>query len=230
MRHDTAAPGATSVRAASRWRRFRVAAASALGGLVIRALGLTWRVRREGGEQFDRAMGDGAPVVFVFWHGEILPIAWQHRGRGIAPLISTHADGEIIARIVEGLGYRTVRGSTSRGGARAILELTRLLAAGVSVAVTPDGPRGPRHVFAPGALVVAHRSGRPIVLVRATARRAWRLRSWDRHLIPKPFATVTYHYGVPQPIGAATPRDAERDAPRFERMLVQLGDAPNEPG
>lgn len=217
-----------SERTASRWRRLRVAAAVALGGLVIRLLGWTWRVRRVGAEYYDGPMDRHEAVIFAFWHGEILPIAWQHRGRGIAPLISTHADGEIIARIVEGLGYRTVRGSTSRGGARAILELTRLLADGVPVAVTPDGPRGPRHVFAPGALAVAQRSRCPVILVRATARRAWHLRSWDRHLIPKPFATVTYHYAPPQRVDVPTPRDAEAEAPRFEHLLLALGDAPGD--
>lgn len=214
-----------SERRDSRWRKLRVAVAVMLGGVIIRLLGYTWRVRRVGGEHFDTAMRDGErrrPVVFAFWHGEILPIAWQHRGRGIAPLISTHADGEVIARIVEGLGYRTVRGSTSRGGARAILELTRLLAEGIPVAVTPDGPRGPRHVFAPGALAVAQRSGCPIILVRATATRAWRTRSWDRHLIPKPFATVTYYYAAPQRVQTATARAAEDEAPRFTQLMAEL--------
>jgi lysophospholipid acyltransferase (LPLAT)-like uncharacterized protein len=162
----------------------------------------------------------------VFWHGEILPIAWGHRGSGIAPLISTHADGEIIARIVEGLGYRTVRGSTSRGGARAVLEMTRLVADGITIAVTPDGPRGPRHEFAPGALVVAQRSGRPLMAVRASADRAWRLRSWDRHLVPKPFATVTYRYSEPRLIPAESAREAEALAPEMARLLQAM--APND--
>lgn len=219
----------SSDRSRDRWKRFKVAAAVSLGGLVLRALGLTWRVRREGAEFMDGPLSRGEPQIIVFWHGEIVPISWVHRGRGIAPLISTHADGEIIARIVQNLGYRTVRGSTSRGGARALLEMTRLLEEGITVGVTPDGPRGPRHVFSPGALVVAQRSGRPIVFLRARASRAWRLRSWDRHLIPKPFARVTVWCSPPYSVEAPTPRDAEAEAPRFTRLLQELGGSPDVP-
>lgn len=211
-----------------RWTRFRVSAAVALGGLLIRLLGLTWRIRREGEERLYGPLRRGETQVVVFWHGEILPIAWAHRGSGIAPLISTHADGEIIARIVEGLGYRTVRGSTSRGGARAILEMVRLLQQGVTIAVTPDGPRGPRHDFAPGALAVAQRAGRPLLGVRASATRAWRLRSWDRHLVPKPFATVTYRYSEPQVLAAVSVREAEARAPEMAHALLDLVPLPDE--
>lgn len=175
----------------------------------------------------DGPLARGESQIIVFWHGEIVPVSWVHRRRGIAPLISTHADGEIIARIVQNLGYRTVRGSTSRGGARALLEMTHLLDQGISVGVTPDGPRGPRHVFSPGALVVAQRSGRPIVFLRARASRAWRLRSWDRHLIPKPFARVTIWCSPPYRVEAPTPRDAERQMPHFARLLQDLGGSPD---
>jgi lysophospholipid acyltransferase (LPLAT)-like uncharacterized protein len=205
-------------------RRFRVAAVSMLGGLVLRLLGMTWRVRREGQAAFDDMLARQEPFIIVFWHGEIVPVTWVHRNRGFAPLISRHADGEIIARIVEGLGYRTVRGSTSRGGVRALLETAQRVEEGITVGFTPDGPRGPRHVFAPGALIVAQRTGRPIVALGATASRAWRLRSWDRHLVPKPFATVTIRYSEPQFVQATEAREAGREQPRFEALLNALGD------
>lgn len=205
-------------------RRFRVAAISMLGGLVLRLLGMTWRVKREGQAAFDDMLAAQEPFIIVFWHGEIVPVTWVHRNRGFAPLISRHADGEIIARIVEGLGYRTVRGSTSRGGVRALLETAQRVEEGITVGFTPDGPRGPRHVFAPGALIIAQRTGRPIVALGATASRAWRLRSWDRHLVPKPFATVTIRYSEPQFVQATNAREAERERPRFEALLNALGD------
>ena len=205
-------------------RRIRVAVITVLGGLVLRLLGSTWRVRREGGEAFDDMLRRKEPFIVVFWHGEIVPVAWVHRRRGIAPLISRHADGEVIARIVEGLGYRTVRGSTSRGGVRALLETAQRVNEGVTVGFTPDGPRGPRHVFAPGALIVAQRTGRPIIALGATASRAWRLRSWDRHLIPKPFATVTIRYSEPQFVRADQARDAVQEQARFEALLGSLAD------
>ena len=205
-------------------RRLRVAAISMLGGLVLRMLGMTWRVRREGEKAFNDMLARKESFIIVFWHGEIVATAWTHRHRGLAPLISRHADGEIIARIAEGLGYRTVRGSTSRGGVRALLESAQLVEEGITVGFTPDGPRGPRHVFAPGALIVAQRTGRPIIALRAIASRAWRLRSWDRHLVPKPFATVTIRYSEPQFVQADAARDAAREQPRFEALLAALGD------
>lgn len=209
----------------SRGRRpWRVAIVSALGGFFLRLLGMTWRVRRVGQQAFDDMLARHEPFVIVFWHGEIVPVSWVHRHRDLAPLISTHADGEIIARIVQGLGYRTVRGSTSRGGVRALLETAQLVNSGVTVGFTPDGPRGPRHVFAPGALIVAQRTGRPIVALGATASRAWRLRSWDRHLVPKPFATVTIRYSEPHFVTADQARDAVREQARFQSLLDSLGD------
>jgi lysophospholipid acyltransferase (LPLAT)-like uncharacterized protein len=205
-------------------RRLRVAAISVLGGFILRLLGMTWRVRREGGGAFDSMLARKEPFIVVFWHGEIVPVTWVHRHLGIAPLISRHADGEIIARIVESLGYRTVRGSSSRGGVRALLETAQHVNDGVTVGFTPDGPRGPRHVFAPGALIVAQRTGRPIVALGATASRAWRLRSWDRHLVPKPFATVTIRYSEPQFVRAEHARDALQEQARFEAILASLAD------
>jgi lysophospholipid acyltransferase (LPLAT)-like uncharacterized protein len=197
---------------------------SVIGGVVLRLLGWTWRVRRVGHEAFDAMLASGESMIVVFWHGEILPVAWGHRGRGLAPLISGHADGEVFARIVEGLGYRTIRGSTSRGGVRALLETAQYVNDGITVGFTPDGPRGPRHVFAPGALIVAQRTGRPIVALRATASRAWRLRSWDRHLVPKPFATITLHYSGPEYLEATEARDAVNEQDRFERLMAGLTD------
>lgn len=215
-------PDQTGDRDSRMSRRWRVAFISALGGLVIRALGLTWRIRREGAAAFDEMLLRGEPFVIVFWHGEILPVAWVHRGRGLAPLISRHADGEVIARIVEGLKYRTVRGSSSRGAVRALLEAVQRVEEGITVGFTPDGPRGPRHVFAPGALIVAQRTGRPIVALAATASRAWRLGSWDRHLVPKPFATVTIRYSEPTMVHAVEARDAVHEVDRFQALLAGL--------
>jgi hypothetical protein len=205
-------------------RKLRVTAISVLGGFILRLLGMTWRVRREGGGAFDSMLARKESFIVVFWHGEIVPVSWVHRHLGIAPLISRHADGEIIARIVESLGYRTVRGSSSRGGVRALLETAQHVNDGVTVGFTPDGPRGPRHVFAPGALIVAQRTGRPIVALGATASRAWRLRSWDRHLVPKPFATVTIRYSEPQFVRAEHARDALQEQARFEAILASLAD------
>jgi lysophospholipid acyltransferase (LPLAT)-like uncharacterized protein len=137
-----------------------------------------------------------------------LPLIWTHRNRGIAIMVSEHSDGEIIARVAHALGFRTLRGSTSRGAARALLSACRTLESGVDVAVTPDGPRGPANSVAPGVVVIAQRTGAPMVPTAASTNRAWRLRSWDQFIIPKPFARVTVAYGEPIRVAAESPRDA----------------------
>jgi len=204
----------------SGWRsRLKVAAAAAIGTAFIRVLAATWRVRREGDSALQAVQRAEVPVVFVLWHEEILPLLWAHRHEGIAVLVSTHADGEIIARISAAFGCRTVRGSSSRGGSRALLDLVKELSSGHDVAVTPDGPRGPRRSFAPGAVVAAMRARAPVVALSASVDRAWRLRSWDRFVIPKPFARVVVRYSAPTRVDATTPRGAEQERPRFEELL-----------
>lgn len=160
------------------------------------------------------------PFIFSLWHGQLLPLLWHHRGEQIAVLISEHRDGELVARLARSLGYRLIRGSSTRGGERALLALVRDLRDGHEVAVTPDGPRGPAHRYAPGALVAAHRSGAPILPIAAHASSAWRLGSWDRFLIPKPFARVTVAYGDPAEVIAADARSAADQAARFEEIMM----------
>jgi len=162
--------------------------------LFVRLLGRTWRIRVAHDGDIRRLRADGHPIVFTAWHGDMLPLLYQHRREQVAVLISEHGDGEIIARIAERMGYLAVRGSTSRGAARAILELARVLRDGHDLAITPDGPRGPAKSLAPGALVVAQRTGAPIVGAAVVASSAWRLRSWDRFMIPRPFARVAIAY------------------------------------
>jgi lysophospholipid acyltransferase (LPLAT)-like uncharacterized protein len=138
----------------------------------------------------------------------MLPLLYHHRGRDIAILISEHSDGEIIARIAARLGLGLVRGSTSRGAARSLVLLGRRLESGTDVAITPDGPRGPARSVAPGALVTAQRSGVHIVPLTISVDRAWQLSTWDRFVIPKPFARVVIGYGTPALVPAASPREA----------------------
>jgi lysophospholipid acyltransferase (LPLAT)-like uncharacterized protein len=212
---------AAEQRAAARARRRarRVAWGARLGLVVLRALALTWRFRVVGEERLRALRARGQPVIFAFWHGRMLPLLWHHRGRGIAVLISEHGDGEIIARIAAALGYRTVRGSTSRGAERALLGMIRTVRDGVEVAITPDGPRGPAETFAPGAMVIAQRSRAPIIPLAAAASGAWRLRSWDRFMIPRPFARITISYGEPWWPGDLSARDAAAAAPELEATL-----------
>jgi len=189
------------------------------GTALIRLLAMTWRVRVVNDAGLLAARSAGQRVIFTLWHGELLPLLWQHRREGVAVVISEHRDGEIVARIAEQLGYTTVRGSTSKGASRALIGLMRAVEEGRDAAVTPDGPRGPAHVFAPGAAIAAQRTGVPLLPVRASASRAWRLKSWDRFLVPKPFATVSITYGMPTPVEASSPREAAEQAPRLQALL-----------
>ena len=189
------------------------------GVTLIRLLAMTWRMRPVNDEGLRAARESGQRVIFTLWHGELLPLLWHHRKQGVAVVISEHRDGEIIAQIAERLGYTTVRGSSSRGGGRALIGLMRAIEGGRDGAVTPDGPRGPAHVFAPGAAIAAQRTGVPLQPVRASATRAWRLKSWDRFLVPKPFATVRVTYGPLTAVEAASPREAAEQAPQLQAVL-----------
>jgi hypothetical protein len=195
---------------------------SCLGPSVIRMLARTWRIRTVNEQSYESRRRAAQPTIFAFWHANMLPLLWRHREQGVAVLISTHADGEIIARICEALGYRTIRGSTSRGGARALVELGRALDEGIEIAITPDGPRGPAQTVAPGVVYVAQRAKVPIVPVTVSASRAWRLNTWDRFLIPKPFARITIRYGGPHMVAAEHGSTVEAESARLGSVMHEL--------
>lgn len=190
-----------------------------LGALLVRALAATWRIRVIGDAGLRAEREAERAVIITLWHGQMLPLLYQHRGEGVAVLISEHRDGEIIARIASALGHRTVRGSTTRGAGRALLSMVRQVESGQDIAVTPDGPRGPAKSFAPGALIVAQRTGAAIIPATVVARSAWRLRSWDRFMIPRPFARVVISYGAAAHVSVGDARAASSEAPRFQQLM-----------
>jgi lysophospholipid acyltransferase (LPLAT)-like uncharacterized protein len=202
----------------------RVRWISFLGVGVLRLLALTWRVRFVNDAVVRDLRARRQPFIHVLWHGQLLPLLWTHRGRGISLMISEHRDGEIIARVAMALGFRTVRGSTSRGAARALLGASQALESGCDIAVTVDGPRGPAGVVAPGAPVISHRTGAPMVPTAASASRAWRLRSWDRFLVPKPFARIVVAYGEPIIVRAESARDASEQVDDVARGINTASD------
>ncbi len=210
-----------SVPAARRRGAWKLTLGVPLGTLLVWCLGLTWRVRYRGDAGWRGIAASGRPWVFAAWHGQLLPLAWAHRGRGLVTLVSEHRDGEIITRILERLGFAMVRGSSSRGGTRALLGLISQLEEGRVLVLTPDGPRGPAHQFQAGTLVAAQRVGVPVVAMTLHADRAWRLPSWDAFTIPKPFARLTVQYSEPVAVVEGTARDAAADAPRFEALMAE---------
>jgi lysophospholipid acyltransferase (LPLAT)-like uncharacterized protein len=196
----------------SRLKRLQAAAISAIGYRAIALLGSTLRWRTEGLDHFDTVKASGRPPVMAFWHGRILTAAYYFRRRGIVVITSENFDGEWIAGIIERFGYGTARGSTSRGARKALLQLTRDMAAGKPAGFTLDGPRGPAGVAQPGAVWLAKATGNPVIPFHLEADRHWTLNSWDRTQIPKPFATVALAVGGPIDV----PADAD-DAQLEER-------------
>jgi len=201
---------------ASRSKRIQARLISILGFRAVQLLGSTLRWKTEGLEHFDAIVAGGRQPVMAFWHGRILPATYYFRRRGIVVITSENFDGEWIAGIIERFGYGTARGSTSRGGRKALLQLTRDLAAGKPAGFTLDGPRGPARVAQPGAVWLAKATGNPVLPFHLEASRAWTLNSWDRTQIPKPFATVAIAMGEPFQVAA----DAGDDA--LERARVML--------
>lgn len=194
-----------------------------LGGGLLRALLESCRVSQDGVENFARFHREGRPVVFVLWHGRLLPCTYWNRHQGLVTLVSRHSDGGYIARIVEEWGYTAVRGSSSRGGSGALRELVGYLRAGRSLAITPDGPRGPREVMKPGALLAAQLAGAPIIPAAGGASRAWWFGGWDRFLIPQPFARVRLAYGAPIEVPRGVgPEEMERISLEVELRLGEL--------
>ena len=189
-----------------------------LGGALIRALASTWRFSVRHVENLRTVRAGTDPFIFSIWHGQLLPLLWHHRGQGVSILVSEHKDGELIARFAESIGYGTIRGSSTRGAAGALLGLVRALGEGKEVGITPDGPRGPACSYAPGAAVAASKAGALILPMAAHCDRAWRLKSWDRFTIPKPFARVTIAYGEPVKLPDDA-RAAAAQTPRLESAM-----------
>jgi lysophospholipid acyltransferase (LPLAT)-like uncharacterized protein len=190
-----------------------------IGAFALRMLAKTWRIRVIGDEGLNAERTARRPVIFVLWHGQMLPLLYQHRNQAVRVLISEHRDGELVARTAIVLGFGTVRGSSTRGSGRALLGLVREVEAGHDIAVTPDGPRGPAKSFAPGALIVAQRTGARLVPITAVAKSAWHLKSWDRFMIPKPFARVVISYGPMTSVDATDVRDAQHEAERIKAIM-----------
>ena len=149
---------------------------------------------------------DGFPGdagLYVFWHRALLLAAFRYRKLGIRILISPSFDGELIARVVERLGFVPVRGSSSRGGASGLIALVRALQAGHKAAITADGPRGPVYVAKPGAAAAAQHAGSIASCFHLHADSAWLLRSWDSFIVPRPFSRVRVCWQQPFALAAS---------------------------
>lgn len=166
------------------------------------------------------------PLLWAFWHNRLLIMAhvfahyFAPKGRLGATLISQSKDGAIIAAIVEKFGIRPIRGSSSRGGARSLVEMKRAIEDGYIMAITPDGPRGPRYTLNPGVVKLAQVTGGFILPIHVTYSHYWRLKSWDGFMIPKPFSKVHLTFDILHEIPPTeSEEEFEYQRIRLERML-----------
>jgi hypothetical protein len=187
------------------------------GSWLIRGLHLGTKSEVEGGDLVRSARREG-PVCFVFWHEQIVPLAHAHRGEGVAILASDHRDGEYISRILTRLSFVPIRGSSTRGGRKALRGMARAAEEGRDLALAPDGPRGPARRFPEEALGIARLTGVPVIPAAAGVFPAWRAdRSWDRMIVPKPGARIRVAYGTPRVL------DRRIDAGGVSAMATELG-------
>lgn len=196
------------------WRRQRK---YFLGGIVYgfaRSIGVTLRLRVIGREHYkDLKCGK----VFVGWHGKTFIPANYFHGKGVWALFSLSNDGELQSRIFKRFGFQVIRGSTGRGGARALIESIRVLREGDSMAITPDGPRGPAGVVQSGVLAMAQKSGAALVPVGTASKPGTRLGTWDRYLVPWFFAKAAIVFHAP----IFVPEDATPEHVEAIRHQVQ---------
>lgn len=164
---------------------------------LLAGLARTWRVEYRDRDRWDRARAYQGPRLFLLWHEALLPLLWYHRHEGVVIVVSEARDGRYLTEFATRLGYRPIGGSSRRGAVKAMRGALRALTEGALLAVTPDGPVGPRRRIKPGAIAAAASTGALVFTVHAEARPAFRLRSWDRFMVPAPFARVRIAYGDP---------------------------------
>lgn len=201
------------------WRqRFALAFISFAGAGLIRLIGPTLRfevICEAGGPPpADPLL---VPAVYAFWHRCVIAATWFFRGRDIAVMTSQSYDGEMIARVIERFGFRAVRGSSSRGGVAALLGMRDEVEAGRVAAFTIDGPRGPVYVAKPGPVLLARKTGRPLVLFHIALARCWTLNSWDRFMVPRPFSRAVLVVGRVMRVN-----DGDDEAARHAEMQAAL--------
>ena len=187
-----------------------------LGAWLIRLLAFTIRIDDEPKGFNEKAKTYHA--LYAFWHCMMLIPAYVGRKSKIQVLISQHSDGEYIARVIQRLGFGVIRGSTTRGGMRAVKALVDKIREGYSVAITPDGPRGPRFVVQPGSIYLGKKTQLPIIPTVVGLSSYWALPSWDKFRIPKPFSRALMLYGEPIHI---PPNLSDEELERYRLSLEQ---------
>jgi lysophospholipid acyltransferase (LPLAT)-like uncharacterized protein len=197
--------------------RMLIRAADLVFYSLINLIGKSARFKVVGWENHEKVQANGGLPIYVFWHDRIFLTTYWWRNRRIVVMTSRSFDGEYIARFIQRFGYGAVRGSSTRGGVGAIIEMARLMREGCPTAFTIDGPKGPRYVAKMGAVLLAKKSGHPILPVTMALDRYWTTPSWDKFQIPKPFTRANVYVAPP----IYVPADADDNLLEAKRNELQ---------
>ncbi|MGB7621076.1 MAG: lysophospholipid acyltransferase family protein [Terriglobia bacterium] len=210
-----------SPREWSGWQKFQISVASYAGYGLIRLIGRTLKFESRGDENLEAIYKAGHRAIFTFWHNRIFGATWYFRKRGIVVMTSQNFDGEYIARFIQMLGYEAARGSSSRGGMRALVEMAKCLREGSDVGFTIDGPRGPRYQAKMGPVMLARKTGDGIFCFHVSYEKKWVLKgSWDHFQIPKPFSRVLLIQAPPLYIDATADESTMRKKHQEMQQLL----------
>ncbi len=199
-------------------KRMQIPILVGAGVALEHILGPTLRFDVVGREHFERVLAAGRRCIFSFWHRTIFLSAWWFRNRGIVAMTSANFDGQLLAGVLQRMGYGTAQGSSSRGGLRGLANLAERMAEGRDATFAVDGPRGPRYIAKPGMVLLARRTGCPLICLHSYAARSHTFqKSWDRFQIPYPFSRVVLIVGRPIEV----PADASRQAMRSKQAEMQ---------
>jgi hypothetical protein len=165
--------------------------------LIGSLLGRTWRCSLEPSAPINPFTEKNKAVIYCFWHSHILPLSYIFRGAGVTAVVSASKDGDRATAVAQRWNHDTIRGSSSKNQVSVVRQCGRVLRENRAVVIIPDGPHGPREQVKPGAAIIALMAHAPVYPVFALPQKSWRLKSWDRFMIPKPFTKITVRIGNP---------------------------------
>lgn len=227
-RAEQAGAGRTKQRRSplhKRWkiirRRAGLVFARTIAPVTLKALSKTWTYEALFPEHHTEAKKHGGGFILAIWHGRMLPMILPFYGKDVTVLVSGSKDGDLSEALLEGFRFDIIRGSSSKGGARALRAMIAALERGSMVAITPDGPRGPRHSMNPGLAWMARATGFPILPAGIACDRAWRLSTWDAYSVPKPRARIALAWGPPVSVPReSSPEDMERATAEVRERII----------
>jgi lysophospholipid acyltransferase (LPLAT)-like uncharacterized protein len=197
-------------------QRFLIRSADLAFYILIKLIGKTIRYEIEGSENLANIEQNGKTPIYATWHNRIFSSVYFLRNRGIVVLTSQSFDGEYIARFIQRFGFGAVRGSSTRGGVNGLVKMIRLMREHLPMCFTVDGPKGARYVAKSGAVLLAKKSGNPILPFTIECKKFWTINSWDKLQIPKPFTRARVFFAEPILV------EADADVTKVENKRIEL--------